>query len=239
MLLSIGHTLIFPLYPSFTRCIICVYITKWPKKNSSREPCVPVKFPKQIDRSSATVTRQSSGNVADGHKPEPTTRAPESASPRSTTLSPFTATNHPGEAHPPMRDHAAASSPTARVVTPPRSKHFSATTNGNAETAATTGAVATPAAAGGGTRNRNNSPCVDVGSVAKATRGWDGDAPEVALGMRHYPRKKSMMSTFVGGGDKEDEELVVCAGARRKEQKVKTWSRKVVFRHSLHWLFYS
>lgn len=87
---------------------------------------------------------------------------------------------------PPSANIPAASFPTSPTL--PQTEHCHPATRGAATTPTT--------AAGGATRDRSNP----MNSVARAARGWENDAPEVPLGMRHYPQRQSMMATFVGGG---------------------------------------
>lgn len=37
-------------------------------------------------------------------------------------------------------------------------------------------------------------------SVARAAHGWEDAAPEVALGMRHFPRPSCKMAALMGAG---------------------------------------
>lgn len=45
----------------------------------------------------------------------------------------------------------------------------------------------------------SSSSAAAKNSVARAARGWENDAPEVPLGMRHFPQKDSKMAAIVGG----------------------------------------
>lgn len=86
----------------------------------------------------------------------------------------------------PSTNNPAASSPTSPNV--PQMEHRLAATRG--------GAITPTTATSGATRDRSNA----MNTAARATWGWEDDAPEVPLGMRHYPQRQSMMATIVGGG---------------------------------------